>query len=457
MVDFRANAAKGLSMSNPGAIFDAMKNGINYMADRVAQLVECCGSAARQSCALCSWSLSDIRKYFEEGGASFREITVNDLLPQMDTSCVCDTDFTFSYSQQSGTNYLVENYTGISSFTKDSIQFNMQELMDSLTWLGSIYEANGKSFYAVITDNSVFCDEAGPMALRSNETNNLKVVLDNYLGNEVGIWVHILIGKEGQSNIVVNESGIGGNILLECNDFPQYCSHLSWIFNRLDNLTQEFYYSTTRDFCKNNSLDLIFEISDLGPWTRGLSTGLERVLRSKIVVNRISSNFFGKEVYCKTPTDGYLGAVKTILHEMVHAMMKRLLYSLPSGSYYQRYEKLTTFNYAFKFLRYRNHFNNISTAVNFTEHEILIKYFLKPHMEDLRGFNNENLIPNNSYFAFICLFGDNPWDGEMNFLNRFKAFQIQTSYEPSTIYEYDDFMSELINKLNSHIIDQCGF
>ncbi len=30
MVDFRANAAKGLSMSNPGAIFDAMKNGINF-------------------------------------------------------------------------------------------------------------------------------------------------------------------------------------------------------------------------------------------------------------------------------------------------------------------------------------------------------------------------------------------------------------------------------------------
>ncbi|TVR89026.1 MAG: hypothetical protein EA411_03310, partial [Saprospirales bacterium] len=78
-------------MSKQGAIFDAMIDGIKYMTGRVAQLVECCSSSAREVCE-CGWSFEDIRILTDESEIYKFQA---DVVPSvsLDTVCVCFNEF----------------------------------------------------------------------------------------------------------------------------------------------------------------------------------------------------------------------------------------------------------------------------------------------------------------------------------------------------------------------------
>ena len=105
--------------------------------------------------------------------------------------------------------------------------------------------------------------------------------------------------------MVYQTKGIGGNVMLDCSIFPHYCPQFNWVFNRLEKFTSGFYSTTIKGFCKENNLDLIFKISDLGQWVRGSSTGLEKVLSNKIVLNKISNSYFKEDVFCDEPLIRY--------------------------------------------------------------------------------------------------------------------------------------------------------
>jgi len=193
MVDFRANAAKGLSMSNPGAIFDAMKNGINYMADRVAQLVECCGSAARQSCD-CGWSFEDVREYTITKDFFNISATVLPVESTQDTACICwniisqDQEI---HNLDSGMVYLSTNVDEI-IFTEE-FQFEVSELYQILIDIGVKTNERRQTFFGAITDQYVFCEggEEPPVTFRSM-TLNLKEIQEQLAAVDLGIWFNVL-------------------------------------------------------------------------------------------------------------------------------------------------------------------------------------------------------------------------------------------------------------------------
>ncbi len=92
MIDIRVNAAKGLSMTDSNAIFKTMKSGLLYMADRVTQLVECCGSNYRRQCD-CGWTFGDVRDFTNAGGFFNISASVLPIESTQDTACICWNEF----------------------------------------------------------------------------------------------------------------------------------------------------------------------------------------------------------------------------------------------------------------------------------------------------------------------------------------------------------------------------
>jgi len=192
MVDFRANAPKGLSMSNPGPIFDAMKNGINYMADRVAQLVECCSSAARQSCD-CGWSFGDIRQFTDGRGFYEFEAEVSPSI-SLDTFCVCFNEFQVSEEE-----YPLDSGEVIVSTTLDEINFSdslsisISDLREILLGFGDAANALNLSFFGAITDQNVFCkSEELPLSIRTLSNTNHLEFEEKLASADYGLWFNIL-------------------------------------------------------------------------------------------------------------------------------------------------------------------------------------------------------------------------------------------------------------------------
>jgi len=212
MVDFRANAAKGLSMSNPGPIFDAMKNGINYMSDRVAQLVECCSSAARQSCD-CGWSFDAIESLISR--RDFFEVEAEVIPSQVvNTACPCFDDPEIISNSIEGSNYEV-----ISKVTFDSIKFAenkviaVSDLFETLKEMGKQFEElyEGK-FFAAITDQYAFCNKEGNInALRMQSFDYDPYINDRMMFDgekNMAIWVNVTYNGD-QATVSIKG---GGNI-----------------------------------------------------------------------------------------------------------------------------------------------------------------------------------------------------------------------------------------------------
>jgi len=416
MTELRANEAKG----NSGifTIFTSMKDAIDYMEGRVAQLVDCCGAASREECGLCSWSQSDIEAYFEHGGASFREITISDPVPPIDTTCICDTDFTHSFSDLSGSTYLIESYTSINSFELDSVQFDVQELMDSLAWLGAVYEANGISFYAVITDNSVFCGDEGALSLRSGQANNLKAILHRYLSKDVGVWLHFDHTLTEGTSLILKTNGVGGNVLVDinsCNNNPVNCEKLNCTLDRLQSNDNGFFSSTiVNGFCKGSKFDLVFRLRVMThPAT---ASTLSEVLKSRIVTINLNPNFiFKNDKFCDLNVRGYLRLATYILHESVHALFARKAGEL-SGTFStssERRKNLTFLGYNIKYLQNLEHayehgpisdtINERNSAVIWTEHHYIFYDFFNPIVEDLYIFNDNYLERKHYYYSIIWI------------------------------------------------------
>ena len=236
MVELRANFTSGGSASDFFSIFTSTRVVMDYMKGQLSQLVICCSFSLREECMLCGWNTEDIKNYFKQGGATFREIEVHDSLPLINHDCICDSEFDSHFTYNAGNDYLVENFSGITSFTLDSIQIQISELVDSLAWLGSIYATNGRSFYAVIIDDFMFCGGEGngpPIGFRGSGSINIDVVKDKYRQHDIGILIHIVAKQSGGYSMVYQTKGIGGNVMLDCSIFPHYCPQFNWVFNRL--------------------------------------------------------------------------------------------------------------------------------------------------------------------------------------------------------------------------------
>ena len=213
MVDIRANAAKGLSMTDRNAIFDAMENGISYMADRVDQLVECCSSSFRQQCD-CGWSFDAIETLI--GTRNFFEVEAEVIPSQVvNTECPCFDDPEIIFNSAEGANYEV-----ISKVSIDSIRFGENKVL-AIGDIFEVFKEMGKQFdelyegkfFAMITDQYAFCNnEPGINSLRMHSPTFDPVVNDRMMfdGNEInmGFWLHVS-HDNGQATVSIKG---GGNI-----------------------------------------------------------------------------------------------------------------------------------------------------------------------------------------------------------------------------------------------------
>jgi len=191
-VELRANAARGVSGSELFPIFMAVKDAIQYMGNRVDQLVVCCSSAARQSCE-CGWSFDGIRDFTSMNG--FYEFEV-DVLPveNLDTECIC---WNFpdlvqeKHFLDSGVVYLSANIDEI--FFADEFQFEVSELYQILIDIGVRTNERRQTFFGAITDQYVFCEDDShpPVSVRTTSMN-LNEVQEGLAASQIGIWFNIL-------------------------------------------------------------------------------------------------------------------------------------------------------------------------------------------------------------------------------------------------------------------------
>ena len=193
MVDIRANAAKGLSITDRNVIFDAMESGISYMADRVAQLVECCGSTLRQQCE-CGWSFGDVRDFTNTGGFFNISASVLPVESTQDTACICWNAIPQNqtiHHLDSGMVYVSANIDDI--IITDEFQFELSELYSILIDIGVRTNERRQTFFGAITDQYIFCEDDSPPPVTVRTTAmNLTNIQEELAAAQIGIWFNVL-------------------------------------------------------------------------------------------------------------------------------------------------------------------------------------------------------------------------------------------------------------------------
>jgi hypothetical protein len=210
MTELRANEAKGTS--GIFTIFTSMKDAIDYMEGRVAQLVDCCSSGARQSCD-CGWSFEDIREF--AGMRGFYELQA-EVLPSvsLDTVCVCFNEFQVDeeiHELDSGKVIVATTLEEI--MFSDSLTTSIEDLRKILLGFGDAANSLSLSFFGAITDQNVFCNwEGNPNTLRSGSNINHLGFENKLYSSNIGLWFNVL-HYNGYATVSILAKGIDKNLI----------------------------------------------------------------------------------------------------------------------------------------------------------------------------------------------------------------------------------------------------
>lgn len=395
MVEFKvrwavSQAAAG-GPGTPESIASAQVQGIQALRGWVEEIVECCDLNLRAGagCSLCSWAMDDVLRYFASGGEAEQDsITLLSAAPSVEDSCLCATDYSPQSLEHTGEGYWVESHTAVNEFEFYGEAINVPALYAELQELAGVYASNGIGFYGAITDNAVFCALTGTLASRqSSSTPTIDEIEGRLRSSEAGVWIHIAYSDE-QAYLLVKVQNIGGNILEDCNDYPQYCSSLSCVMDKLNsNQTGFFVSEVVNTFCLQNKVDLVCKLGGTSYW--GSTSTLQQVLKSGVVTIKLNPDLiFKSSKFCNKDSLRYLTAAETILHESVHAMLVRL--AAKAGSR----EKVTFLGYGQKYLEYKQQVSPEdppSLAIWYTDHSIILDYYFDKIVSDLRAFNDNYL------------------------------------------------------------------
>jgi len=208
MVELRANEAKGSSASTIFPIFTAMMNAMDYMEGRIDQLVDCCGSAGRQSCE-CGWSFEDIREYMIlQGSFSFNSGVSPSI--DADTNCVCFDDYHIVPHSHVSDSIEVISYVSVDSLKLDGdYQIAIADIVEIFQIMGEMFRDVYKtSFFSAITDQYLFCNSGSTdPALRSTADDyTLPNINQKMHEKDVSFWLH-LNHDDGNARVSISGNG----------------------------------------------------------------------------------------------------------------------------------------------------------------------------------------------------------------------------------------------------------
>lgn len=388
---------------------DAEIEGIEELKEWILKIIECCDAELRSefSCSVCSWSTEESFEFFALKDFEQDTIIINDTLPLIDSLCLCSTEYNQIVETRQGISYEVVKSTLLSEFFFNEDTIDLILMFNELEELASEYERNNFNFFGAISDNSAFCSHNDETASRISSNLSLEEIELSFNSAQIGIWIHIQYDNS-TALLNVKTRGIGGNIMENCNDYPQYCQSLSCIMTKLNANKKGFFVSeVVNTFCSQNEVDLVYKLGGTEPNNWGSTSLLSTVLKSKIVTVKLNpSQLFHTDKFCNKDSLRYLVAAETILHESVHAILVRLVAKVG-----QR-EKVTFFNYGQRYLNYKSKLQSgepVYLALFYTEHSIILDYYFDKIVTDLRTFN-DNYLTNDHYKYRVWSFGYHPPD-----------------------------------------------
>lgn len=275
--------------NSPYSYSGAEIEGIEELKDWITEIVNCCDPELRyksNGCSLCSWTTQEALEYFSLNGFEQDSVSITYSLPTIDSLCICSTDYTISSSEGSGSNYEVERHTAIDLFSLNQTGIGISALFSELEELATLYGNSGYSFYGAITDNNILCSANETVALkRSVSSPSYEDIESKFNTNQIGVWIHIQYDNS-VAFLNVKTKGFGGNVIQNCNEYPQYCDELSFTINRLESTSNSFYNELVQQYCSQSSLDLEIRIADTGGEDSGGTTSaLKRLLKKRLLLS----------------------------------------------------------------------------------------------------------------------------------------------------------------------------
>lgn len=388
--------------NSPYSYSSAEIEGIEELKNWITEIVNCCDPELRyknNACSLCSWSTQEALEYFSLNGFEQDSVSISSTLPTIDSLCICSTDYNITSLQSSGSNYEVERHTTIDEFSINQTSIGISDLLSELEELASLYGSSDYSFYGAITDNNILCSANETVALkRSVISPSYEDIESKFNTNQIGVWIHIQYDNS-VAFLNVKTKGFGGNILEDCNDYPQYCQDLSCIMNKLNTNQSGFFVSEiVNTFCAQTDLDLIYRLG--GTSNYGATSILSAVIKSKAVTIKLNpESLFESSKFCDKDSLRYLAAAETILHESVHGILVRA--AAQAGS-----RKAVTFlGYGQRIQQYESQYNELGFW--YADHSIILDYYFDKIVSDLRIFNDSYLTKDH-YKYRVWSFGYKP-------------------------------------------------
>lgn len=403
----KVNADYASNGNSPYSYSGAEIEGIEELKDWITEIVNCCDPELRyknNGCSLCSWTTQEALEYFSLNGFEQDSVLITSTLPPIDSLCICATDYTISSSENSGSNYEIERHTSIDEFSLNQTNIVLSDLYSELEELAVLYGNSGFSFYGAITDNNILCSANETVALkRSANSPTYEDIESEFNANQIGVWIHVQYDNS-VAFLNVKTKGFGGNILEDCNDYPQYCQDLSCIMNKLNSNQSGFFVSEiVNTFCAHTDLDLIYRLG--GTSNYGATSILSAVIKSKAVTIKLNPELlFESSKFCDKDSLRYLTAAETILHESVHGILVRA--AAQAGSR----EAVTFLEYGQRYIQYKAQLNPQdpqTLALWYADHAIILDYYFDKIVSDLRVFN-DNYLTKDHYKYRVWSFGQKP-------------------------------------------------
>ena len=194
----------------PQVYIDAEISGMENLQAWIKDIVECCDPGIRNSCSLCSWKYGDVVDYHSFMEFETFDCEVTPASSGVDSLCLCSYDYQMNNSTYSdGTNEVTLSVGFSEIELPESNSIAVTAIFDFLSALSDLYTQEGKSFYAALTDQTMFCseDDINTFRFSGGAIVNYDEIESKFLSCDVGIWYNILY-TDNVARIAVKVKGL---------------------------------------------------------------------------------------------------------------------------------------------------------------------------------------------------------------------------------------------------------
>ncbi len=399
--------------------------GMEYLLIEINELLICCDPNRRSTCPTCSWTGSEVKRYLELKGFDQEVVSISANSEAVDSLCICSTPYESPVEVTAQNGFEVVKAVSVTEFHLDSFVVSTSELLLELEDLANFYSANGQTFFGAVTDNSIFCNSGESVALKrslnGSTTVSLREIESRVALYQKSIWIHIQY-DELSAYLYVRTWGFGGDVFVECSNFPNQCDEFTCVLEKLlANAEGFFNKEIISSFYSTYDVDLVFRLSSLSNDYRGATSTLQEVVKSCVVEVKINPfTLLDDETFCDRDSLRYLATAETVLHESIHAFLVRLA-AIEGGR-----DKVKFLNYGQRYLQFRQQYGAL-LGLWYTDHALVLEHFFGKIAKDLRTFN-DNYLELENYYYQVWSFGFRPPSVSISALTGFTESELYWNY-----------------------------